>query len=294
MRRAKIEIAKLKVEQQEVILASNLTQTHLRFEMTRWFEGVPMLDPRSDALHSALLQDCFIPRSRMSLQDAQFAAAMLKFMHSSGAPGFRTIKLLDLLFNANKLACIVSMYSDDEALTFGRFINSILRELFRWHENKEDAYAQSAHGADKNLPGFGRKFDADRNPTEHLQYDDFCKVLYKWHKALFTALKACLDTGDFQQVRNSLVILTACSGSFPKVDTMASELKQAIEPLAKHDERGDIKTTAGSSLALFRDPEKNFQSDHKFRNVSKRSTRSPNAHSHIKGPGATKTNNARS
>ncbi|KAH7378483.1 transcription factor/nuclear export subunit protein 2-domain-containing protein [Phaeosphaeria sp. MPI-PUGE-AT-0046c] len=266
-RKAKIEVAKLKVEQQEVILANNLTQSHLRVEMQKWFEGVPMLDARSDILHSSLLQDCFLPRSRMSLQDAQYAAAMLKFMHNSGVPGFRTIKLLDLLFNANKLACIVSMYSDDEALTFGRFINSILRELLRWHENKNNAYVQSAHGADKTLPGFGRKFDTDRRPVEHLQYDDFCKVLYKWHKALFTALKACLETGDFQQIRNSLVVLTACSGSFPKVDAMAAELKAVIEPMAHHDERGDIKTTAGSSLALFRNPEKNFQSEYKFRNV---------------------------
>jgi THO complex subunit 2 len=280
MRRAKIEIAKLKVEQQEVILANNLIQSHLRVESRQWFEGVPMVGAQSDSLHSALLQDCFLPRSRMSLQDAQFAAAMLKFMHSSGSPGFRTIKLLDLLFNANKLACIVSMYSDDEALTFGRFINSILRELFRWHANKDDAYAKSAHGSYKNLPGFGRKFDADRNPLEHLQYDDFCKLLYKWHKALFTALKSCLDTGDFQQIRNSLVILTACSGSFPKVDTMAMELKQAIEPMAKTDERGDIKTTAGSSLALFRDPEKNFQSEYKFRNVS-HLVGTPQSHSNI-------------
>jgi THO complex subunit 2 len=268
MRRAKIEIAKLKVEQQEVILANNLTQTHLRAEMQRWFEGVPMLGAQSDALHSALLQDCFIPRSRMSLQDAQFAAALLKFMHSSGTPGFRTIKLLDLLFSANKLSCIISMYSDEEALTFGRFINSILRELSVWHENKDDAYAKFAHGSKQQLPGFGKKFDTDRNPTDHLPYDDFCKLLYKWHKSLFTALKVCLDTGDFQQVRNSLVILTACSGSFPKVDTMAIELKQVIEPMAKHEERGDIKTTAGSSLALFRNPEKNFQSEFKFRNVS--------------------------
>jgi THO complex subunit 2 len=268
MRRAKIEIAKLKVEQQEVIMANNLIQSHLRVEMRRWFEGVAMISAESDALHNALLQDCFLPRSRMSLQDAQFAAAMLKFMHSSGTPGFRTIKLLDLLFNANRLSCIVSMYSDDEALTFGRFLNSILRELFKWHANKDDAYAKSAHGSYKNLPGFGRKFDADRNPTDHLPYNDFCMLLYKWHKALFTALKGSLDTGDFQQVRNSLVILTACSGSFPKVDTMAMELKQAIEPMAKTDERGDIKTTAGSSLALFRDPEKNFQSEYKFRNVS--------------------------
>ncbi|KAH8724727.1 transcription factor/nuclear export subunit protein 2-domain-containing protein [Phaeosphaeriaceae sp. PMI808] len=289
MRRAKIEIAKLKMEQQEVTLANNLTQSHLRLEMRQWFEGVPMVDARNDAILKALLQDCFLPRSCMSLQDASFAAAMLKFMHSSGVPGFRTLKLLDLLFNGNKLACIISMYSDEEALTFGRFINSILRELLKWHENKDDAYAKFAHGPDKKLPGFGRRFDSDRNPTDHLQYDDFCKVLFKWHKALFTALKGCLDTGDFQQIRNSLVILTACSGSFPKVDTMALELKQAIEPLARHDERGDIKTTAGSSLALFRDPEKNFQPHHKFCNVPEPARANP-----IVAHGTSETATARS
>jgi THO complex subunit 2 len=272
MREARLEIAKLKVEQQEAVMASKLTQSHLRAEMTRWFEGVPMIGAQSDALHSALLQDCFLPRSRMSLQDAQFSAAMLKFMHDSGVPGFRTIKLLDLLFTTNKLACLISMYSDDEALTFGRFINSILRELLKWHENKNDAYAKSAYGADKKLPGFGRKFDADRNPTEHLIYDDFCNLLYKWHKALFTALKGCLETGDFQQIRNSLVILSACSGSFPKVKPMAMELRQIIMNMIKSDPRHDIKTTAGSSMALFKGldnkEDTTFQSEHKFRNVS--------------------------
>ncbi|KAH7074426.1 transcription factor/nuclear export subunit protein 2-domain-containing protein [Paraphoma chrysanthemicola] len=264
MRQAKIDIGKLQIEEQEAIMASNLTQTHLRLEMRTWFDGVPMLNARSDALHSALLQDCFIPRSRMSLEDAQFAAAMLKFMHNSGVPGFRTAKLLDLLFNANKLACIVRMYSDDEAFAFGRFLNSILRELFRWHENKDDAYAKSAHGPDKKLPGFGRRFDSDRNPLDHLQYADFCNLLYKWHKALFAALKSCLDSGDFQQIRNSLVILTACSGSFPKVDTMARELETTIRTMSKEDPREDVKTAAGSSLASFNKP---MQSEWKFRNL---------------------------
>lgn len=267
MREARLEIAKLKVEQQETIMVSRLTQTHLRSEMRGWFEGAEMFGAQSDALHSALLQDCFLPRSRQSLQDAQYAAAMLKFMHDSGTPGFRTIKLMDLLFNSNKLAALVSMYSDDEALTFGRFINSILRELLRWHDNKNGAYVKSACGSDKKLPGFGRRFDDDRNPTEHLEYDDFCKLLFKWHKALFTALKTCLETGDFQQIRNSLVILSACSGSFPKVTTMAAELQQIIEAMVKNDKRQDIKTTAGSSMALFRNFDRNFQTEHKFRNV---------------------------
>lgn len=293
MRRAKIEIAKLQVEELEVTQANALTKSHLRAEMQHWFDGIPMVGSRSDLLHHALLQDCFLPRSRLSLEDAQYASSMLKFMHESGVPGFRTIKLLDCLFNANKLSCIISMYSVNEAQTFGRFINDIIRELQRWHQDKDNAYAKSAHGADNKLPGFGRRFDAERNPIDHLQYTDFCSLLHKWHKALFTSLKSCVESGDFQQIRNSLSILTALSGSFPRVDTMARELQQSIQFMTDHDERSDIKTVATSSLSAFKKAEKDLQSEHKFRNVSRLSIllhdRYPDSHQLPEPPVSTPT-----
>lgn len=267
VRRARIEIAKLQMEKLEVTKASTLMQKYLREEMESWFAGFPMMDARSDALHNTLLQDCFLPRSRMSIEDAQYASAMLKFMHDSGVPGFRTIKLLDLLFNHNKLAGIISMYSENEAAMFGRFINGILRELLRWHQNSNDAYTKSAHGLNKELPGFGRRFDADRKPIEHLQYDDFCKLFYKWHKALFNALKSCLESGDFQQIRNSLSILNALFGTFPKTKTMAADLEAIVKHMAQHDERGDVKISATSSLYLFLESRTALQSEYKFRNL---------------------------
>ncbi|CAO2649363.1 Nn.00g067480.m01.CDS01 [Neocucurbitaria sp. VM-36] len=266
-RRAKVEIAKLKDEQQNVAKANLVTQDNLRIEMQRWFDGIPMVDSRSDALHNALLQDCFIPRSRMSLQDAQFASSMLKFMHKSGVPGFRTIKLLDLLFNANKLTCIISMYTEDESTTFGRFLSDILRELQIWHDNKDDAYAKHAHGSHKKVPGFGKRFDVDRNAIDFLKYEEFCMLLYKWHKALFTALKTCVDSGNFMQIRNSINILNALYPTFPKVDSMANELRQTITQLAEVDERDDLKTSLQSILAGFKKSAKFWQKEHEFRNL---------------------------
>jgi THO complex subunit 2 len=269
MRRAREEISKLKKEQQAFEKTNSLTQDQLRVEMLRWFDNVPMLDSKSDALHNALLQDCFIPRSRMSLQDAQFASSMLRFMHSSGVPGFRTIKLLDNLFLANKLTCIISMYSEEESKSFGRFLNDVLRELQKWHDNKDDAYAKYAHGLEKNLPGFGRRFDADRNPTELLSYDDFCKLLYKWHKALFVALKTCIESGKFTEIRNSISILSAISSNFPKVDTMSEELRLPLENIAKNDERDDLKILAQSTFKVFKKSKNFWSTEWDFRNVSR-------------------------
>lgn len=267
-RRAKIEIAKLKEEQSNVINASSIIQDNLRSEMLQWFDGWPMMDtkdaPRSTQLHEKLLQDCFLPRSRMSLQDAQFASSMLKFMHQSGVPGFRTIKLLDLLFRANKLTCIISMYTEDESRTFGRFLGEILRELQVWHENKDGAYEKLALGSTVKLPGLAKSFDASRNPTTWLTHKEFCELLGKWHTALFKALKACIESGNWMQIRNSINVLKALYPSFPKMDTMANELRQTITQLSEVEEREDLKRSLQSILADFTKGERFRVKEHIF------------------------------
>jgi THO complex subunit 2 len=268
-RRAKEEITKLNKERDSVAKIAKATQEQLRVEMSRWFADVPMVGPQSDALHLSLLQDCFIPRSRMSLHDAQYTSAMLHFMHSSGVPGFRTLKLLDVLFSANKLSAIIGMYSEEESKNFGRFLNDILRELQKWHDNKNDAYAKFAYGSDRKLPGFGRKFDANRNPETHLDYNDFCQVSFKWHKALFTALKACIESGKFSEIRNAISVLNAVSSSFPKVDTMRDELQAPLERIAENDERDDLKISAQSTFRIFKQGKAHWRTEWQYRNVSR-------------------------
>jgi THO complex subunit 2 len=267
-RRAKEEITKLNKERDSVAKAAKATQDQLRVEMSRWFADVPMIGPQSDALHLTLLQDCFIPRSRMSLHDAQYTSSMLLFMHSSGVPGFRMVKILDFLFSANKLSAIIGMYSEEESKNFGRFLNDVLRELQKWHDNKHDAYTKFACGTDKKLPGFGKKFDANRSPEVHLDYTEFCLVTFKWHKALFTALKTCIESGKYSEIRNAISVLNSVSASFPKVDTMRDELQAPLERIAENDERDDLKISAQSTFRIFKQPKTHWRTEWQFRNVS--------------------------
>jgi THO complex subunit 2 len=267
-RRAKEEIAKFNKERDTVAQIANATQDQLRMEMSRWFADVPMMGPQSDALHMTLLQDCFIPRSRMSLHDAQYTSAMLHFMHSTGVPGFRTIKLLDLLFAPNRLGALIGMFSEEESKNFARFLNSILRELQKWHDNKNDAYNKFAFGEDKKLPGFGKKFNTDRNPETHLVYNEFCLVLFKWHKALCTALKACIESGRYSEIRNAISVLNSVSSIFPKVDTMRDELQAPLERIAENDERDDLKLAAQSTFRIFKQGKAHWRTEWQYRNVS--------------------------
>ncbi|KAF2999211.1 THO complex subunit 2 [Curvularia kusanoi] len=266
-RRAKEEIAKLNKERDTVAQVAQATQDQLRIEMSNWFANVPMLGPQADAFHLTLLQDCFIPRSRMSLQDAQYTSTMLHFMHRTGVPGFRTIKLLDMLFTQNKLSALIGMFSEEESKNFGRFLNDVLRELQKWHDNKNDAYEKFAYGADQKLPGFGKKFNADRSPEMHLPYNEFCFLLFKWHKALCSALKVCIESGKFSEIRSAISILNAVSSSFPKVDTMRDELQAPLEHIAENDERDDLKISAQSTFRIFKQGKTYWRNEWQYRNL---------------------------
>ncbi|PSN70904.1 hypothetical protein BS50DRAFT_545884 [Corynespora cassiicola Philippines] len=265
-RQARTQIDKLEAEYDELTKSSQLTAAELRHEMHRWFKDPPMMGKPAAEFHTSLLEKCFIPRLCMSMQDAQFAATMLKFMHKSGVPGFRTLMLLDRLFSANKLMNLIRSLTEENAKYLGRFLNDILKELQTWHENKDDKYTKSAHGPDNSLPGFCRSFNADRTPDKDkmLSYDEFRHILFKWHKELTSALKTCFEKGEYMEIRNSINILNAISTTFPRVDWMGRDLRQLVQNLANNDSRDDLKVAANSLLSAFKRGEKRWMAESMF------------------------------
>jgi len=264
IRQGKEDAAKLSEEYDTFTEQLKLIQSGIQEEMPHWFPGIPMMEP---TLHTTLLQDCFLPRSRLSLQDAQFSSSMLFFMHRSGVPGFRSSKLLDELFNIGKLSALIFMMSEDESKCFARFLNDILRELGQWHES-EDTYTKMALGPNRNLPGFGRQFNAEGRPLTFLNYDEFRAIHFRWHKQLWLALTNCMKGGQYIQLRNSINILKAVSPAFPKVDDHGRSLRDTIKRFAEEDERNDIKVAANSLLFEFKRSGELWKTQNFFTTVS--------------------------
>ncbi|KAF2263915.1 hypothetical protein CC78DRAFT_544615 [Lojkania enalia] len=246
------ESSKLRQEAKDMTTMAISTRDSLKKEMHQWFDGFPMVEAPSDALHNAILQDCFLPRIKLSSQDAQFAAAMLKFMHSVGVPGFRTMKFLDQLFRQKLLSSIIFMCTSRESQNFGRFLNDVLKDLKNWHGN-EKAYRSKGHGDKKRLPGFARNFNPDRTPATFLEYEDFRRLLYKWHTQIFRAFEICLKSDDYMHIRNAINVLKAIAPTFPMVDSMGKGIHQLVQNVSQSDPREDLKLTA---LSLFGDIKK--------------------------------------
>ncbi|EFR00616.1 THO complex protein subunit 2 [Nannizzia gypsea CBS 118893] len=224
-------------ENKRHIRAYGQTRARLQKEKGQWFVGMRV---KHEALNIALMQQCFLPRTLLSPIDALYSFKMLKYLHSSGTPNFRTVGLLDQLFRDQRLTSIIFQCTAKEADNFGRFLHELLRDLSRWHADKA-IYEKEAFGAKRDLPGFARTMDPEGKPTTFLDYEDFRRILYKWHRQLSSSLKTCLSGGEYMHIRNAISILKAVIQYFPAVNWIGRDMQTCVTALTNSDPRDDIK-----------------------------------------------------
>ncbi|KAM5456227.1 THO2 plays a role in transcriptional elongation [Microsporum audouinii] len=224
-------------ENKRHIRAYGQTRARLQKEKSQWFVGMRV---KHEPLNIALMQQCFLPRTLLSPIDAFYSFKMLKYLHSSGTPNFRTVGLLDQLFRDQRLTSIIFQCTSKEADNFGRFLHELLRDLSRWHADKA-VYEKEAFGAKRDLPGFARTMDPEGKPTTFLDYEDFRRILYKWHRQLSASLKTCLTGGEYMHIRNAISVLKAVIQYFPAVNWIGRDMQNCVAALTNSDPRDDIK-----------------------------------------------------
>jgi THO complex subunit 2 len=247
-------------ENKNHLKAYDQTRRRLQKEKDRWFAGMRL---KHDALNVALLERCFIPRLLLSPLDAFYSFKMLKFLHSSGTPNFRTVGLIDQLFREQRLTSLIFLCTSNEADNFGRFLGEILRDLGRWHADKA-VYEKEAFGAKRDLPGFAKNVGPEGIPTMFLEFEDFRRVLYKWHRALSHAFKTCFTGGEYMHIRNAISVLKAVVQSFPAVNWIGRDMLNCVNNLSKTDERDDVKIPAASLIGDLNRREKKWMLPQEF------------------------------
>ncbi|KAI9731768.1 MAG: THO complex subunit 2 [Cirrosporium novae-zelandiae] len=236
------------------------TKTRLGKEKEHWFSG---FWGKFDALNVAIMEHCFFPRMLLSPMDALYTFKMLKYLHSSGTPNFRTMGLIDLLFREKRLTSLMFLCTSKEAENFGRFLNEVLKDLDRWHKDKK-IYEREAFGTKKDLPGFARRINQDGTIESFLDYEEFRRLLYKWHRYLNAALKSCLRGGEYMHIRNAIIVLKAVHQYFPAVNFMGKETFQSITDLSKSESREDLKIAAMSLMGNLKKRESLWVLPHAF------------------------------
>ncbi|KAH8702482.1 putative THO complex component [Talaromyces proteolyticus] len=228
-------------ENKNHLVSYEQTRNRLQKEKDHWFSG---MRGKYETLNLALLEQCFLPRLLLSSIDSFYCFKMMKFLHTSGTPNFRTVGLLDQLLREHRLTAIIFQCTSKEADNFGRFLNEILRDLTRWHADKA-VYEKEAWGHNKTLPGFAMNVDSEGKSTSFVDFEMFRRLLYKWHRLLAGALKTCFNGGEYMHIRNGISVLKSVSQNFPAVNWMGRDMLQCVNTLS-NDDREDVKIAAAS------------------------------------------------
>ena len=255
---------RLRAEFKDHIHAHQLVRARLQREKDHWFVG---LWGKWDALNIALIEHCFFPRILISPSDALYTFRILKFLHSSGTANFRTMGVLDQMFNDKRLTSMVFLCTAKEIESFGPFLNEILKDLSRWHASKA-VFEKEAYGKDKNLPGFSKKMESETKPYSFWTYEEFRRVLLKWHRNLNMALKVSLTSGEYMHIRNAIIVLKSVHLYFPAINWMGQSQVSTINDLIKTETREDLKIAATSLLGSLRRREKEWMLPQAFNLVN--------------------------
>lgn len=252
----------------------NYTQNRQRLqrEKEHWFADSW---GKFDDLNLALIEHCFFPRIILSAVDAMYTFKMLKYLHSSGATNFRTMGVYDQLFKAQRLTSMIFLCTSKEAENLGRFLNQILGDLSAWHKDKAK-FEKEAYGLKRDLPGFAKRMNPDKKTIAAFwDYEDFRRILRKWHMNLTNALKGCLQSGEYMHIRNAINILNNTYQHFPAVTFMGNHIVECVTRLSQNETRGDLKLAAASLLGNLKRMEKNWVMPQAF-NLGEGGANAPN------------------
>ncbi|KAK2556060.1 THO complex subunit 2 [Acropora cervicornis] len=162
---------------------------------------------------------------------------------SSDHGGNSTPQLLFSVFS--DISYTVASCTENEASRYGRFLCSMLEIVMRWHGDKKTYEKECG-----SYPGFVTVLRAtdkrDNDKADHLDYENYRHVCHKWQYKLTKALVVCLESKDYTQIRNTIMVLTKILPYYPKVLNLGQALERRIDKICEEEKekRQDIYVLA--------------------------------------------------
>ncbi|XP_059482003.1 THO complex subunit 2 isoform X2 [Neocloeon triangulifer] len=215
----------------------------LKKEKDTWFLSRSAKSAKNETI-TQFLQLCVFPRCTFTAPDALYCAKFVEVIHSLKTTNFTTLLCYDRIFC--DITYMVTSCTENEANRLGRFLCAMLETVTRWHKNRETYDDECA-----NFPGFVTKFKVSNqfsDANDHVGYENYRHVCHKWHYKITKALVVCLDSKDYVQIRNSLIILIKILPFFPVLVKLYHIIDARIEKVRNEekDKRQDLYILATS------------------------------------------------
>ncbi len=276
----KILIMLEKLTEEENKQKDHVQHVKARFEKEKefWF---PQKSKTKNETITVFLQLCIFSRCLFTQIDAFYCAKFIQIIHSLKTPNFSTIICYDRIFS--DISYSIASLTDNEARRYGRFLLGLLETVMNWHSDSAIFDIECAQ-----FPGFLTVFRNALNTTnssstttssnkqEQLDYENFRHVCHKWHYKLTKSFIVCLESEEYLQMRNSLIILTKILPYYPRLTGFCSALEKRVEKITQveKDKKQDIHTLAVGYLGQLKMRKSQMVDEAKFHLKEQSSTTS--------------------
>ncbi|XP_065856982.1 THO complex subunit 2 isoform X2 [Euphorbia lathyris] len=220
-------------------------------EKDKWLSSCP----DTLKINMEFLQRCIFPRCTFSMPDAVYCAMFVHTLHSLGTPFFNTVNHIDVLI-CKTLQPMICCCTEYEAGRLGKFLHETLKIAYYW-KSDESIYERECG----NMPGFAVYY---RFPnSQRVTYGQFIKVHWKWSQRISRLLIQCLESTEYMEIRNALILLTKISGVFPVTKRSGINLEKRVARI-KSDEREDLKVLATGVAAALAARKPSWVTDEEF------------------------------
>ncbi|XWS64052.1 hypothetical protein CRYUN_Cryun06bG0153900 [Craigia yunnanensis] len=220
-------------------------------EKDKWLSSCP----DTLKINMEFLQRCIFPRCTFSMPDAVYCAMFVHTLHSLGTPFFNTVNHIDVLI-CKTLQPMICCCTEYEVGRLGRFLYETLKIAYYW-KSDESIYERECG----NMPGFAVYY---RYPnSQRVTYGQFIKVHWKWSQRITRLLIQCLESTEYMEIRNALIMLTKISSVFPVTRKSGINLEKRVAKI-KSDEREDLKVLATGVAAALAARKSSWVTDEEF------------------------------
>ncbi|XP_010531606.1 PREDICTED: THO complex subunit 2-like [Tarenaya hassleriana] len=220
-------------------------------EKDKWLSSCP----DTLKINMEFLQRCIFPRCTFSMADSVYCAKFVHMLHSLGTPFFNTVNHIDVLI-CKTLQPMICCCTEYEAGRLGRFLFETLKIAYYW-KSDESVYEQECG----NMPGFAVYY---RYPnSQRVTYGQFLKVHWKWSQRITRLLIQCLESNEYMEIRNALLMLTKISSVFPVTRKSGINLEKRVAKI-KNDDREDLKVLATGVAAALAARKPSWVTDEEF------------------------------
>ncbi|KAB7500107.1 THO complex subunit 2 [Armadillidium nasatum] len=196
----RIQTLKEKLEDEKKRQIEHTERVHGEREADTWFSPRTPRSPKNDTV-TTFLQLCIFPRCTFSTLDAVYCAKFVRLLHSLKTPNFSTLLCYDKMYC--DITYTVTSCTEQEAHHYARFLLGTLDTVMHWHESPENFKKECS-----KYPGFITKYRiSTHEANDYVNYENYRHVVHKWHYKITKALVTCLESGDYIQIRNAILIM---------------------------------------------------------------------------------------